>query len=183
MFVGLTAMEWRTLSAPLRCSRVVGSSLFGLSDGGCREVRVVGRQAQPGEGVPHGGHMVALSSLLTPFSSFFDHCYPCYSIQPSLVFALAPGLVRTYGLSAVTTTVALVLLYIVVAGFFAALLIIADRIRHAGDSVCSGFCPAAFFPRRFLSRCCRDNLRGGRPRLRSIMQLVDVRPASVRWSE
>lgn len=36
---------------------------------------------------------------------------------------------------AVTTTLALVLLYILLAGFFAVLLIIADRIRHAGDSV------------------------------------------------
>ncbi|KAK1858422.1 hypothetical protein I4F81_001027 [Pyropia yezoensis] len=33
-----------------------------------------------------------------------------------------------------TTTLALVLLYILLAGFFAVLLIIADRIRHAGDS-------------------------------------------------
>lgn len=35
----------------------------------------------------------------------------------------------------VTTTLALVLLYAFMAGFFAVLLIVANKIRHSGDSV------------------------------------------------
>ncbi|OSX76738.1 hypothetical protein BU14_0177s0018 [Porphyra umbilicalis] len=47
------------------------------------------------------------------------------------------GKMQFIGLTAmewITTTVALVLLYAILAGFFAVLLIIANKIRHNGDS-------------------------------------------------
>lgn len=68
--------------------------------------------------------MAALSSWLTSRTSFW---------RPLWMPLLPSCLGRT---DTVTTTLALVLLYVFMAGFFAVLLIIADRIRHAGDSVC-----------------------------------------------